>query len=69
MPITFDSFEVVKPVAQYLKLRDPLPNETLEAYCHFVADKDPDIVEAMELRTGCPWNEFTVGDKAALLKR
>ena len=68
MPMRFDSFETVEPVAQYLGLRGPLNNETLEEYRCFVADHDKDILEAMELRTGRPWDEFTSEDRQGLLK-
>lgn len=67
MPMTFDSFEVVAPVAKYLGLREPLAGEELEDYRRFIADHNPDKVEAMELRTGRPWNEFTDVDKMLLL--
>ena len=67
MPMTFDSFEVVKPVAKYLGLREPLEGEDLQSYRNFVAEHNPDKVEAMELRTGRPWNEWTDVDKMLLL--
>ncbi len=67
MPMTFDSFESVQPLAKYLKLREPLPNESLEDYRNFVADHDPDKVEAMELRSGRGWDKFTEKDKRDLL--
>ncbi len=68
MPMTFSSFESVKPVARYLGLRGPLDNESLEDYREFVAKHDPDKVEAMELRTGKPWNEFSEVDNLAMLR-
>ncbi len=68
MPRTFDSFERVQMVARFLSLREPLQNETLEDYRCFVADRDPDKVEAMELRTGRGWDKFTEKDKTDLLR-
>lgn len=67
MPMTFDSFESVQPLAEYLHLREPFPDESLEDYRCFVADNDPDIVEAMELRSGRGWAKFTEKDKRDLL--
>ena len=67
MPVTFDSFESVQPVAQYLKLREPLPDESLEDYRNFIASHDPDRVQAMEMQSGRPWDRWTDEDKKKLL--
>lgn len=67
MPRRFDSFQSVVPLAKYLGVRDPEDGESLEDYRCAVAMCDPDKVEAMELRTGRPWNEFTDADKLAML--
>ena len=64
---TFNTFQSVQPIAQYLKLREPLPNESLEDYRNFVADNDTDKVQAMEMRTGKPWKDFTDNDIIKLL--
>jgi len=63
----FDSFKSVKPVAQYLHLRDPEEGESLEDYRCFVADHDPDIVEAIELINGRPWDECSPWDNLEML--
>ena len=68
MPMTFDTFEQVAPVAKYLNLREPNEGESLEDYRCFVAEHNPDIIEAMELRSGRPWSEFTGEDKQILLE-
>lgn len=67
MPMTFDSFHSVQRIAQYLNLRGPLQDESLEDYRCYVADHDPDKVQAMELRSGRPWNAFTDNDIDTLL--
>ena len=68
MPMTFDSFDSVAPVAKYLGLRGPFKDESLEDYRAFVADNDTDKVQAMEMRTGKPWDKFTPLDNFELIR-
>lgn len=68
MPMTFDSFESTEVVAEFLHIRSPLDGESLEDYRCFVADHDPDRVEAMELRTGRPWDKFSQVEKIKLIR-
>ena len=67
MAMTFNSFESVALIAKYLNIRGPLEGESLEDYRNFVADNDTDKVQAMEMRTGRPWNDFTDDDVTKLL--